>query len=107
VIFKKLMDALANAKANKDIDHGLRLVREGWLVYKASRPLPDEQDIVQFAAPFVAPMLAQLASDSRWGNKSIAERLDLVFVVLLADAETELGRAKLQATREHLLAGAQ
>ncbi|MEB1609353.1 hypothetical protein VDQ74_05520 [Xanthomonas campestris pv. campestris] len=105
MVFKKLIDSLASSSADKDIEHGLAVVQEWWLAYKAENPDQDEQDIVHFVAPFFAPMVARLGSDSRWGKKSQAAKIDLIFLILLADVDTEIGRAKLQAIREHLAAG--
>jgi len=50
-------------------------------------------------------MVARLGSDSRRGKKSQAAKIDLIFLILLADVDTEIGRAKIQAIREHLAAG--
>ncbi|WP_126968166.1 hypothetical protein [Xanthomonas arboricola] len=77
MVFKKLIDSLASSSAEKYIEHGLAVVQERWLAYKAAKPNQDEQDIVQFVAPFVAPMVARLGSDSRWGKKLQAAKMIL------------------------------
>jgi hypothetical protein len=101
-MFKKIMSAFAASRADKDIEHGLSLVQEKWLAYRSVNQKPPEHEIIQFAGPFIAPMMDQLASDSRWRNKPQSATLDLIFVVLLADAETEIGQTKLRAARELL-----
>lgn len=101
-MFKKIISVFATSRANKDIEHGLTLVQEKWLAYRAVNQKPPEEDILQFAGPFIAPMVEQLTSDSRLGKMPQSALLDLIFVVLLADAETEIGQAKLRAARELL-----
>ena len=96
------MGAFATSRADRDIEHGLALVQERWRAYRAANQKPQEHEIVQFVGPFIAPMMGQLASDSRWRNKPQTAMLDLIFVVLLADAETEVGQEKLRAARELL-----
>ena len=101
-MLKKLINAFVKSKADKDFEHGLALVQERWLAYRSLNQKPPEHEIVQFTGPFIAPMMSQLASDPRWGGEPESAMLDLIFVVLLADADTEAGQRKLRAMRELL-----
>jgi len=98
----KLINALASFKADRDVRRGLALVRDEWEAYRTRNQKPSESEIVQFVGPFIAPTVARLSTDSVWSDKPLSATLDLIFVVLLADVETETGREKLLAMRELL-----
>jgi hypothetical protein len=102
-MFKKIADALGRRAAEGKLEHGLRIVRRDWLEYRSRNPKPSEENIIQYVAPFVAPMIARLGHDRQWRDMGQTARLDLIFVVLRADAETEGGLDKLAAMRDALL----
>lgn len=102
-MLKKIADAMARRGAETKLEHGLHIVRRDWLEYRSQNPKPPEDNTIQYVAPFIAPMMERLGNDRLWGNMEQVARMDLIFVVLRADAETEVGLAKLEAMREALL----
>ncbi len=104
-MFNKIADAMARRGAEAKLEHGLRLVRRHWLEYRSQNPRPPDDNIIQYVGPFIAPMMERLGDDRQWRDMDQVARLDLIFVVLRADAETEVGLAKLEAMREALLPG--
>lgn len=101
-MLNKMINALSSFKADRDVRCGLAIVRDEWVTYRANHQKPTETEIVQYVGPFVSPTVARLSTDRVWKEKPLSAKLDLIFVVLLADAETETGREKLYAMRELL-----
>lgn len=102
-MFRKIADAMARRAAVRKLEHGLRIVRRAWLEYRSQNPKPPEEDIIQYVGPFIAPMIERLGHDRQWRDMGQTARLDLIFVVLRADAETDRGLEKLAAMRDALL----
>lgn len=102
-MFVKIADAIARRAAEAKLEHGLRIVRRDWLDYRSKNLKPPEENIIQYVGPFIAPVIERLGHDRQWRNVGQAARLDLIFVVLRADAETEVGVEKLAAMRDALL----
>lgn len=104
-MFRKVTEAMARRQAETEVEHGLSLVRRHWLEYRSQHDrLPDES-LVQYVAPFIAPMMERLASDPVWREIEPPLMLDLIFTVLRAEVGTEHGLAQLEAMREALLPG--
>lgn len=102
-MFKKIADAMARRAAQAKLENGLRVVRRDWLEYRSRNPKPSEENIIQYVGPFIAPMIERLGHDRQWQDMGQKERLDLIFVVLRADAETDTGLERLGAMRDALL----
>lgn len=101
-MFKKFVDALISSKADRDVKHGLGIVRDHWMAYRSINPKPAEDEIVEYVSPFIVPMIAHLNAEPRWRGQPMSVALNLIFVVLIADAETQVGQDKLRAMRELL-----